>query len=410
MKKTLLAWSAIFWLGSGLALAQELHYSLPDREVIIPESSIERPNHATTGIIVTKPKEKLSNGLPHGETPASMACIYGFTPQVPGCPIEGTTILPTSGWGAIALVDAYNDPTADSDLAVFSAQFGLPACTTANGCFHKIHVGGSTPPDGWQDEQSLDIEWSHAMAPNAQIYLVEAASDSITDLMAAELEASALVSAAGGGNVSNSWSVPEQANEASYDSNFQTPGIIYTASSGDYSAPARYPSSSPYIVSAGGTSLVRDANGNFTGETGWSTDPSDPPGQKSGGSGGPSLYEARPLFQNVVQKITGNMRGTPDISFDADPKSGVLVYSTFHGGWLVDGGTSVSSPALAGVINSANHRMDSSQEELAYIYGNYVKNYHQYWHDIVSGYNGYPALVGYDFVTGLGSPLGYLGK
>ncbi len=224
--------------------------------------------------------------------------------------------------------------------------------------------------------------------PNAKIYLVEAASGSLTDLMQAENVASELVRAAGGGVISNSWSYPEFAGETVYDVNFQTPGIVYVASSGDYSAPARYPSSSPFIVSAGGTSLVRDANGNFVDETAWSTVASPQPGSKSGGSGGPSLYEPRPAYQNFVQKVVGNVRGTPDIAFEADPKSGVSVYSTYHGGWLVDGGTSVSSPSLAGIINSAGHKATSTQDELSFIYRNAVKNF--YWHDIISGNNGFP--------------------
>ena len=110
--------------------------------------------------------------------------------------------------------------------------------------------------------------------------------------------------------------------------------------------------------------------------------------------------------------MVGNARGTPDISFNADPNTGVCVYSTLHqpSGWFRDGGTSISAPALAGIINTANHRASSTSDELTYIYNNAIKNYHRYWHDISQGNNGYPALVGYDFTTGLGSPLGYGGK
>ncbi|MEO8402460.1 MAG: peptidase S8 and S53 subtilisin kexin sedolisin, partial [Gammaproteobacteria bacterium] len=124
----------------------------------------------------------------------------------------------------------------------------------------------------------------------------------------------------------------------------------------------------------------------------------------------PSLYEARPAYQNFIMRVVGGARGTPDISFDADPTTGVCVYSTVHGGWLKDGGTSVAAPALSGIINLANRRSQSSQEELHFIYQNAIKNYSLYWHDITQGYNGYPALVGYDFTTGLGSPRGYQGK
>jgi subtilase family serine protease len=157
---------------------------------------------------------------------------------------------------------------------------------------------------------------------------------------------------------------------------------------------------------------LRNAQGNFIGETAWSTNPRAALGSKNGGSGGPSLYETRPAYQNSVMKVVGNQRGTPDISFDSDPASGVCVYSELHNppGWFADGGTSLAAPALAGIINTANHGANSSVEELTYIYHSAIKNYHAYWHDILQGNNGYTALAGYDFTTGLGSPLGYQGK
>ncbi len=346
------------------------------------------------------------------ETPASLSCVYGLTAQVPGCPIKGTTAVPTGGWGAIAVVEAYHYAHAEVDLQVFSQEFNLPSCTTGNGCFSVIHPGTNTPPtnSATDDEHALDIEWAHAMAPNAKIIMVEAQSESILHHMEAIQLASESVAAAGGGLVSISWSVAEFPGESFYDDYFLTPGVVYIASSGDYSAPARYPRTSPNVISAGGTSILRDAQGAFIGETGWNTNPNSPIGLKSGGSGGPSLYEPRPAFQNSVMKIVGGARGTPDISFDADPQTGVCVYSTSHPGWFKDGGTSVAAPALAGIINTANRRAMSSQEELSYIYNQAIKNYHSYWHDILSGNNGYPALAGYDFVTGLGSPLGYAGK
>ncbi|KTD15278.1 S53 family peptidase [Legionella hackeliae] len=346
------------------------------------------------------------------ETPASLACLYSLTKQVPGCPIKGTTAVPKGGWGAIAVVEAYHNPYAEKDLKVFSEEFGLPLCTKANGCFSVVHTGNHIPPfnAASADEHVLDIEWAHAMAPNAKIIMVEAQNESFEEHIKAIHLASQQVAASGGGLVSISWSISEFPEEKNYDAFFQTPGIVYIASSGDYSAPARYPSSSPYVISAGGTSVIRDVQGNFLMETAWSTNPDTPVGEKSGGSGGPSLYESRPAFQNSVMRIVGKARGTPDISFNADPKTGVCVYSTVHGGWLKDGGTSVSAPALAGIINSANRRAKTTQEELTYIYNSAIKNYHAYWHDILEGNNGFPALVGYDFVTGLGSPRSYKGK
>lgn len=392
-------------------------FTTPTGTYIIPSSSIDDPSQAGrkmfTNLVLFKPN---SNSSDHpssrGETPASIACAYNLTTQVPGCPIKGTSQLPNTGWGAIAVVEAYDNPYAEDDLNTFSSEFGLPACTTANGCFSVVYSAGSQPAydAGSADEHVLDIEWAHAMAPNAKIIMVEAPSPSVNDMMTAVDVASSHVVAAGGGEVSDSWGDIEFAGETANDSHFQTPGIVYFASSGDYSAPARYPGSSPYVVSAGGSSIQRDGNGNYIGQTAWNTNPNVPIGQKSGGSGGPSLYEPRPSYQYTVRKIVGNARGTPDIAFDADPSTGVDVYSTAHGGWLIDGGTSVSAPALAGIVNSANHRASSSYEELTYIYNNTIKYYHNYWADIVSGYNGFPCLPGYDFDTGWGTPWGYGGK
>ena len=132
----------------------------------------------------------------------------------------------------------------------------------------------------------------------------------------------------------------------------------------------------------------------------------------SGSSGGPSKLEARPSYQNVVAKIAGKSRGTPDIAFVADPRSGVdiFVIEDGVGKWKISGGTSLAAPALAGVINSANSRATSTFQELLIIYAGFTKNYHSYWNDILIGNNTFPCLAGYDFVTGLGTPLGYKGK
>jgi subtilase family serine protease len=213
------------------------------------------------------------------------------------------------------------------------------------------------------------------------------------------------VQTAGGGFISNSWGGSESPDETHHDLHFQTPGIVYLASSGDSAAPAMYPSSSPFVISAGGTSIIRD-HGQFIREDAWSLNPV----RGDGSSGGPSLYEARPPYQNSVSKIVGTHRGTPDIAFDANPETGVDVYSTDYGGWFIVGGTSVASPALAGILNAANHRAASTADQLQYIYTQALKHYKQYWHDIIIGNNGYPTLSGYDFVTGLGSPNTYSGK
>jgi len=241
------------------------------------------------------------------------------------------------------------------------------------------------------------------------------------------------VSAMGGGVVSNSWGtakttddVHEYIGELNDDAYFQTPGVVYTASSGDTLAPANYPSSSPYVISVGGTSFVRDKKGNFSKEIVWTN------GIGGGSSGGPSTYEPRPSFQNSVMKIVGAARGTPDVAAigdkiafyyqDCNFCTGANCSTTANCGsctpatctvppnWLTSAGTSFASPIMAGIINSANSRASSTREELNTIYSGALKNYGSYWHDIIEGNNGYPSLRGYDFASGLGSPKGYLGK
>jgi len=369
------------------------------------------------------------NPLPTAETPASIACIYGLTANVPGCPIKGTTLNPTGGWGAIAVIEGGDDPNAYAELTAFSLQYNLPVLlpcpanpTAANvPCFGTYYVN-NVKPKGAVDitEHVIDIEWAHAMAPWASIYMVEGADLCVPGVFATVDLASQMVANTGGGLVSNSWSVSEFSTEAGYDFHFQMPSVVYVGSSGDYSYPARYPSASPYVVSAGATLITRNAAGQFVSESAW-RDTYFAIGQKlSGVSGGPSMYEPRPSYQDSVAKIVGTHRGTPDISFVGDPVTGMSVYKTLctdvtnntgcSSGWVKVGGTSLSAPALAGIINSANGRAQSSMQELTTIYTAAIKNYATYWHDVTQGNNGYPALRGYDFTTGLGTPSGYAGK
>lgn len=375
-----------------------------------------------------------------GETPQSIACVYGFVPNIPGCPIAATTqsLRLTGGWGVIAVTEGYDDPFALQELNTFSAQYDLPQmsqCTdlthpTSQPCFANVYATGSAPlpaygqgpasdPDELVKEHALDIEMAHAMAPNASIVMVEAPTYGQFDtppIFSAVQCASQIVQAMGGGVVSNSWStaktgVHEYNGETNNDGYFKTPGIVYVGSSGDTLAPANYPPVSPYVVAVGGTEFKRDSNGNFIKEVGWI---------ETGGvgtSGGPSKYVPRPFFQNSVMKIVGKQRGTPDIS--AIAKNINLYYfscsdypttSNCQANWTTGAGTSFAAPLMAGIIDTAGSHAQSSQAELALIYQGAQKNYHAYWHDIIEGNNGYPALPGYDFVTGLGSPKGYLGK
>ena len=319
----------------------------------------------------------LASSSPTGLDPSTIQSVYGFpTSSTAGA---GTTI---------AIVDAYDDPTAENDLNVFSSQYGLPACTTANGCFTKVNqTGGTNYPranSGWALEISLDIEWAHAIAPGASILLVEASSNSFANLMAAEDYA--------GKNaqyVSNSWGGSESSGETSYDSHFIHSGVSFFVSAGDSGLPAEYPSASPNVISVGGTTLTDNGNGTWS-ETGWSS-----------GGGGCSAYEiatsAQSGFSGYGQAGCNGARATPDVSLDADPNSGVSVYDStkYYGqtGWWTVGGTSASSPMWAAASADNGATVDSS-----YVYGNHIN-----FNDVTTGNNGAPCLVGYDLCTGMGS-------
>ena len=199
-----------------------------------------------------------------------------------------------------------------------------------------------------------------------------------------------------------SWGGGEFSTESSFDGHFQNTGVVYFAASGDTGGSNIYPSTSPYVVSSGGTSIRRSSNGAFLSESGW-----------SGSGGGPSKYEPKPGYQSGVANTSTIHRSAPDFSFDADPKSGVSVYDSTKcqglSGWLVFGGTSVSSPSLAGVVNLAGHFYGNSTSELTTIYANRANS--SDFRDILSGVAGsFSAKAGYDFVTGIGSDQGTAGK
>lgn len=336
------------------------------------------------------------------ETPASIACIYKLVEvTVNGCNPNVTTANPTGGRYAIALVDAFDNPTAASDLAIFSSQFGLPAAD-----FTVVYAQGSEPAQdpsgGWEVEESLDVQWAHAMAPEAKIFLVEAADNSFTNLFEAVLVASSLVATNGGGEVSTSWGADEFSTEASYDFLFTTPKVVYFSSAGD-SPGTLYPSVSPNVVSAGGTSISRNSTtGSFLLESTW---------QDAGG--GPSLVEPRPSFQNGVKDVVGSARGTPDLSFDANPNTGVWVYDTnavLGVGWYVVGGTSVSAPSLAGIVNAANSFSKSSAAENSLLYSGKPRDFNDITYGNCGLYIGDFATTGYDLCTGIGTVKTLKGK
>ncbi len=371
---------------------------------IYPPSSIEHPwdvgvNMHTNYIIYAPTGSIIPLAQPAGETPASLGCVYDVVANpISGCPIDGTTEVPTGGSGVIVIVDAYDYPGAASDLANFSSTFGLPAAN-----FTVEYASGRKPSNGcgpgWQLEESLDIEWAHAMAPNAQIVLMEASSASNSALYQAVTAANSYIASHGGkGEVSMSWGGSETSGESSSDHYFTQSGAVYFASSGD-SPGVIYPSSSVNVVSAGGTQVNRNSSGDYTNQTAWSD-----------GGGGDSRYESRPSFQNSIESIVGSKRGTPDLSFDASGGSPVAVYnSACYGGWVEVYGTSVASPSLAGIVNNAGHFETSSNAENTLIYGGLGNG--SYFTDITSGSCGtHSATAGWDFCTGVGVVNGLSGK
>lgn len=317
--------------------------------------------------------------------------------------------LPANGGAGqtIAIVDAYDDPTAEADLAVYRQQYGLPPCTTDNGCFKKIDQHGGTnypsPDPDWSGEISLDLDMVSAAAPNAHILLVEADSAYFDDMAAAVDQAVAQ----GAKYVSNSYgtgytSAPGSGEDPSetteYDPHYNHPGVAMVASSGDDDYGVSYPAASQYVTAVGGTALKQDTSARGWSESVWHN--------SYGGPGsGCSLYEPKPSFQTDTGCA---MRTVADVSAVADPVTGVSVYQTYGGsGWSVYGGTSASAPIIAGVYAVAGTPAPGSYPN-AYPYQSPSA-----LNDVTEGSNGScsPAYLctagpGYDGPTGLGTPNG----
>ena len=350
-------------------------------------------------------------------TPASLACIYGLVASDGACNPNTFTTVTTGGSKAIAIVDAYHYSSALSDLQAYSTQFGLPAPNLT-----VVFASGSQPAanSGWTLESALDIQMAHAMAPNAHIYLVEAASASFADLDVAVDKAVQLVQAAGGGQVSMSYGGGEFAQQVNEDVHFQNKtNVVFFASTGDDPG-IEFPSSSPNVVAVGGTTIARawavPANrGKFREESAWD----------QGGSGY-SAYFPQPAYQNGVGARLGNMnaRVTPDISAIANPNTPVWVLCTActSGGWFGVGGTSAAAPLMAGLVNNAGQFRANTQAQLTFMYSKIGTNA---YFDVrrsfcgpEAGYyattpsidapNGDPAFQ-FDLCTGLGSPRGLSG-
>ncbi|MDB5352348.1 MAG: pcp 3 [Planctomycetota bacterium] len=289
---------------------------------------------------------------PHLDRLDNRCLLSGLTPQLVKhaynldsikFTANGQTIQGNGSGQTIAVVVAYHDPNLASDLMTFDRAYGLSDPTLT-----QVNQAGAATNDGWAGEEALDVEWAHAIAPGANIVVVEARTDSFNDMMTAVNTAKNLP---GVSVVSMSWGMSEFRAETSYDSIFTTPaghtGITFVAASGDSgsAAGAEWPSSSPNVLSVGGTSLFVGAGSTYAGESAW-----------SGSGGGVSLYEAEPAYQRGVQ--TSGRRTSPDVAFDANPSTGVSVYvtspSTGRGSWQVYGGTSLGAPAWAGIMAIVN--------------------------------------------------------
>lgn len=357
---------------------------------------------------------------PGGYSPAAIYSLYGFN-QITQLNSAGLGLNNYSGYNGnagagvtIGIVDAYDDPNIESDLAMFDTQYSLPACTTANGCFTKAFSGGQPNANsGWALEISLDVEWAHAIAPAAKILLVEAPSNSFSNLMGAVTYAASH----GASVVSMSWGGGESSSEANNDTVFATAptGVVFFASSGDSGSGVEYPAASPYVISVGGTTLSISKTGSIT-ETAW-----------SGSGGGQSAYYSWPNYQSSypIPNDPKGLRGVPDVSYDANPNTGFSVYDSarYQGqtGWWVVGGTSAGSPQWAALYAVADGvRLTNGKSTMLSHAGPTTtsalyslaapSSYSTYYRDITSGTNGScgtlcTASAGYDYVTGLGSPL-----
>jgi hypothetical protein len=337
---------------------------------------------------------------PTGYTPAQARHAYGFD-QV----WFGST--PGDGRGqTIAIVDAYDDPNIASDLHQFDLAFGLPdpvlTKVNQNGGFALPAVN-----TGWIPEISLDVEWAHAAAPGARILLVEANSNSNSDLFNAVTFAA---NQSGVSVVSLSWGGSEWSSESSVDHVFTTPaghsGVTFVAAAGDNGAPPIYPAASPNVLAVGGTSLYLGAGNTWAGESAW-----------SGGGGGLSAYEGQPWFQRGVVSQSSTRRTTPDVAYDANPSTGFSIYDSygtpFGAPWLQYGGTSVATPQWAGLIAVADQgraaaglgTLDGPSQTLPAIYQLPSGDFHDITTGNSTGSPNYWAGPGYDLVTGRGSPI-----
>jgi subtilase family serine protease len=404
-------------------LALAASSSISGTGIVAPPAQV-RPTFVRIPVSGTKPLKLASSrspiepqgwgaAVPYGMTPAQIHLAYGINNSpLPSGIGDGTG-------QTIAIVDAYDDPDfvdssasgySKSDLAQFDRNYGIPDPPS----FTKVNEYGSpnsvpgpdpagpgSPYGNWEVEEALDVEWAHAIAPGAAIILVECNSAGGSDMYQGVTTAADLP---GVSVVSMSWGSGEFSGEQYFDRDFTTPaghqGVTFVASTGDAGAPGDYPAYSPNVVAVGGTSLYLNGNGTYNVETGW-----------SGSGGSSSVFETEPANQAGVQN-TG-ARTIPDVSFDADPDTGVVVYDSYNGTtvapWEQIGGTSLAAPSWAGLLAIANQgrlaegaaTFSGSRQALSALY---TISYGDF-NDVLKGSNGgSTARMGYDEITGLGTP------
>jgi subtilase family serine protease len=328
------------------------------------------------------------------EAAAPLASVAGLGPAQ----LVSAYNLPSASAGSgqtIAIVDAMDDPNAEADLGTYRSNFGLSACTTANGCFRKVDQNGGTSfpavDAGWALEISLDLDMASAICPNCHILLVEASSASFANLGTAVNRAATM----GANEISNSYGGSDQRDSS--NTAYNHPGIAITASSGDNGFGVEFPASSRFVTAVGGTTLTAASNSRGWTETAW-----------NGAGSGCSRFNTQ--ISGQAGANTGcRRRATADVSAVADPNTGVAVFDSTpfqnQSGWFVVGGTSVSSPLIAGVFALAGNASS-------------INNSFPYSHtsalfDVTSGSNGScnpsqlcTARAGWDGPTGLGTPNG----
>jgi subtilase family serine protease len=350
--------------------------------------------HCNLDLLGDRNGKPLAATAPSGYGPTDLQSAYNVA----------SAAASAGGSQTVAIVDAYDDSTAEADMNTYRSTYGLPACTTANGCFKKVNqsgVQGSYPANnqGWGLEVSLDLDMVSAVCPKCHVLLVEATSNANANLYAAVDTAARLGATA----ISNSYGGSESSTDPSTNVHYNHPGIPITVSSGDSGYGVEYPAASPYVTAVGGTTLNRASNARGWSESAW-----------SGAGSGCSAYEPKQSWQTDG----GCARRTvADVSAVADPNTGVAVYDSncsfvnqligqCFKGWGVVGGTSASSPIVASVYALAGNGASVT-------YGSFPYSHTSALNDVTSGSNGScggtylcTGVAGFDGPTGLGTPNG----